>query len=540
MEIRRYLAILLRWWWLVILLPVVTAALGYGVSQKLPRVYQATTTVMVGQTIQATSLSELNFETNQHLAQTYRDIALRQPVLQGVIDTLDLKGSWKALKEELHVNLVPETQLLEITVEAASAEQAQLIADEVARQLILLSSSTKPDPESEENQRFVQERLKRLQVKIQAGQERVQALEARAATSLPSTVHVQLQQEINSLETLISGWENNFSQLLVFHENKEAPNHLTVVEPAQVDPGATRPYDLLNTFLAGILGFCLAVGIIVLLEYFHETFETADDLKRFLGITVLGTIGRVRGKNYLSKLVISQPSNSLIRETFRMIRSSIQFVSINRQVKSILITSSLPGEGKSLIAANLGIVMAQGGLKTIIVDADLRQPVLHQIFEVSNEEGLADLLLSPEVAIKNYLRETEIRNLQILTSGSIPPEASDLLGSKGMEQLIESLNEIADVVIYDSPPVLVVTDAAVLANQVDGVVFVIGAKQTQHDAARRALSNLQQADAHLLGAILNRISNRSWSYYYRRYYGSRSRRERLAVEPIQAVKIIKN
>jgi non-specific protein-tyrosine kinase len=541
MELRQYIAIFARWWWLIIVIPIVTAGVGYEISQRLPRVYQATTTVMVGKTIQATSLSELNFETGEQLAQTYKDIAFRQPVLQGVVDTLALNTTWQALKEQIHVSVVPETQLLEISAEAHSPALARIITDEVARQLILLSSSAKQDPESEEKQRFARERLKSLQSKIEAGQAKVKKLEATISTTSLSTERIQaIQQQINTMEALITDWENNFTQLLFLTENKNSPNYLTVIEPAQVDPEATSPYVLLNIFLAGMVGLCLATGLVFLLEYFDETFKTTDDISKFLGMTVLGAIGRVKGKDYLNKLISSESPISLMRETFRMIRSSIQFLSVNRQVKSILVTSSLPGEGKSLIAANLGVTMAQAGLRTIVVDNDLRRPVLHQIFQVVNDEGLTDLLFDPELKINDYLKETEIKNLQLLTSGSTPPEASDLLGSERMKQVISYLNEIADIIIYDSPPVLAVTDATVLANQVDGVVFVVRAGKTMHSAARCGISNLKQADANILGVILNRISNRSWGFYYRRYYYARNQRNSAASQSISSSKVINN
>jgi capsular exopolysaccharide synthesis family protein len=185
-----------------------------------------------------------------------------------------------------------------------------------------------------------------------------------------------------------------------------------------------------------------------------------------------------------------------------------------------MVTSTNLAEGKSITVANLGLVMAQAGLKTIIVDTDLRRPIQHEIFETPNLGGLTDWLCSPGSELKHHLRKTGVENLQLLTSGALPPHPAEMLGSRRMGQLLASLNEVADVVIYDSPPVLAVTDAAVLANRVDGVVLVIKAKQTRRDAARQAILVLHQAGANLLGGVLNQVSKKRGGYYYQTYYSS--------------------
>jgi capsular exopolysaccharide synthesis family protein len=224
------------------------------------------------------------------------------------------------------------------------------------------------------------------------------------------------------------------------------------------------------------------------------------------------------GKQYQEKLIIIQDPFSPVSEAYRMMRSNIQFMSVDQPIKSIMVTSSTPGEGKSLTTANLGIVMAQADLKTIIVDADLRRPVQHEIFQVPNLGGLTEWLRSPELEIKTQLRNTAVENLQVIVSGVLPPNPAELLASQRMGQLLTDLSELVDVVIYDCPPILAVTDAAVLSNRVDGVVLVIKAGQTRRDAARHAVANLQQAGANLLGGVLNQVSRKGLGYYYQDYY----------------------
>ena len=517
-ELRRYIAIILRWWWLLILAMAVAAGTGYWVSQRLPRVYQASTTVMVGQSIQATQLDSRDMLASERLALTYASIAQRQPVLQGVVDRLSLDDTWQLLKVRVIVTPVEGTQLLEITVEASSPEEARVTADEVAHQLILVSPTALENQQKDENQRFVRQRLEDLQAKIEAGQARREELEAAMTNSLSAEQVQELQAEINTLESLISDWENNFTQLLTFVASERSPNYLAIVEPAQANLDPVRPRVNLNTLLASMVGLCLALGFIFLLEYLDNTLKSADDFSQSLGLTVLGTVGRIEGKQYQDKIIASHDPFSPASEAYRMIRSNIQFMSVDRPAKIILVTSPTPGEGKSTTAANLAVVMAQAGLKTIIIDADLRRPVQHQIFQVPNLGGLTDLLCSPELELNGHLRNTSVSNLQLITCGILPPNPSELLGSQRMGQLLASLKEIADVVIFDSPPAVAVTDAAVLSNRVDGVVLVTQAGKTRRDVARQAILNLQQAGANFFGGVLNRVSKKGGGYYYQQYY----------------------
>lgn len=518
MELRQVISRVLKWWWLLILATGAAATLGYAVSQRQPPDYQATATLIVGQSIQATSLDRSDIQTSELLVQTYSNIARRQPVLQNVIDVLSLDDSWQDLKKRVKIHPVVDTQLLEITVEASSPEEARITANEVANQLILQSPTALQNQEAGENQQFVRQRLENLQAKVEAGQKRLEVLNATMAGSLSADQVQELQAEINDLETLIAGWENNYTQLLIFVEADKSPNYLAVIEPAQADPDPVRPRPRLNAMLAGAVSFLLALGLVFILEYLDDTLKSADDLNQTLGLASLGAISLMKGRQRRDKLLIDQDSFSPAAEVYRMIRSNIQFMSVDQPIKSIVVTSASPGEGKSITAANLGLVMAQAGLRTIIVDADLRRPVQHEIFQVPNLGGLTDWLCSPELELKRHLRKTKVENLQLLSSGVLPPYPAELLGSQRMGQLLAGLNELAEVVIYDSPPVLAVTDAAVLANRVDGTVLVIKANQTRRDAVRKTIAALQHADANLLGAVLNQVSKKGGTYYYQGYY----------------------
>jgi capsular exopolysaccharide synthesis family protein len=518
MELRQYLAIARKWWWLMIISTVLAAGTGYFFSQRQTPVYQATTTLMVGQSIQSTDLTSADMLLSERLASTYANVARRQPVLQAVVDTLSLRDSFEGLRSRVTVNPVRDTQLLEITVQASSREEARVTADEVARQLILLSPTTLEDREMNENQRVARERLNSLQDKIDAGQARLQELEAAMQEPLSTQQAQDIQAEINTLEGLISNWESNHTELLVFIESGRSPNYLTVVEPAQVGSSPIRPRTRQDTLLAGVVGLLLSLGVIFLIEYLDDTLKSPDDMLQQLGLVTLGAVGTINGKPNRDKLIAQEEPFSPISEAYRMIRSNLQFMAVDRPLRAIMVTSPLSSEGKSVTVANLGVVMAQAGLKTIIVDTDLRRPVQHQLFHLPNQAGVTELLRAPELEINGHLADTGVENLKLLTSGEIPPNPSELLGSRRMDQLLRRLTDLADVVIFDSPPVLAVADATVLSKRVDGLVLVAEAGQTRLAAARQAIINLQQAGANVLGGVLNRVSGKGGGYYY--YYSS--------------------
>jgi capsular exopolysaccharide synthesis family protein len=233
---------------------------------------------------------------------------------------------------------------------------------------------------------------------------------------------------------------------------------------------------------------------------------------------VLGSVGRIKGEDYRDKLITAHGPLSSISEDYRLVRTSVQYMAVDQPTRSIMVTSPNPGEGKSLTAANLGVIMAQANLRTVLVDTDLRQPVLHKVFRVSNLEGVTDLLRSPQLDLNSQLKDTGIENLKIVTSGPLPPNSAEMLGSQRMAELMQRLKDIADVIIFDSSPVLAVTDAAVLSSRVDGVVLVIQAKRTRRDAARQAVRRLNQVGTNILGAVFNQVPGRGDHYYARSLY----------------------
>ncbi|MGC9932357.1 CpsD/CapB family tyrosine-protein kinase [Priestia aryabhattai] len=213
-----------------------------------------------------------------------------------------------------------------------------------------------------------------------------------------------------------------------------------------------------------------------------------------------------------SLISLSSPK-SPITEQFRTIRTSIQFSNVDTDLRSVVVTSPNPAEGKSTITANLAIVFAQQGKRVLLIDSDLRKPTAHYTFQLENNIGLTNIL-TRQVTLEKAVKKASQENLWILTSGPIPPNPSELLGSRSMKDLLEQIKNEYDFVIFDSPPVLAVTDAQVLSNLTDGVVLVMSSRNTQIDSAKKAKELLESVGAKILGVVLNNKKEKDHLYYY--------------------------
>ena len=237
-------------------------------------------------------------------------------------------------------------------------------------------------------------------------------------------------------------------------------------------------------------------------------------------MTVLGIIARIPGAGSDQKLLEVEEASFPILEAYRTLRTNLLVSSIDKPIETLIVTSPVPRDGKSTTVANLGVIMAQAGKSVILVDADLRRSSLHKIFQLPNRGGLTDVLLQGEPMLDGWLQETGVDNLRLLASGPLPPNPPELLGSQKMRRLFENLTQEADMVIFDTPPMLAVTDATVLAMMADGVLVITDAEKTRRGAIQETVENLRQAGANILGAVLNRVSLRGGEYSYYRYdYG---------------------
>ena len=220
-------------------------------------------------------------------------------------------------------------------------------------------------------------------------------------------------------------------------------------------------------------------------------------------------------------LIADRDAKSPVAEAYRTIRTNIQFSNVGQELKTIIVTSATPNEGKSTTISNLAVVMAHAGHKVLLMDCDMRNPTQHKLFKLTNK-GLSNCISASE-EVREVIQKTGIENLELLASGPVAPNPSELLGSKRMEQLLERLKPDYDYILIDTPPIMPVTDAAVLSGKVDGLVMLVSSGEVTPAAAKEAKQRLLQAGAHILGVILNKVElshTHGYGYYY--YYGSDS------------------
>ena len=228
-----------------------------------------------------------------------------------------------------------------------------------------------------------------------------------------------------------------------------------------------------------------------------------------------------KGKQIVSNkrsLITMVDSKSPISEQYRTIRTNIQYSTVDKNVRTLMVTSSGPGEGKSTTVANLAVTFAQQGKKVLLVDADMRKPTVHYTFNQTNTFGLTSVL-TKQIPLEEAISETSVENLFVLTSGPIPPNPSELLSSKSMEQIFQTSEKLFDIILFDTPPLLAVTDAQILSNRCEGTVLVVYSGKTEKEQMIKAKELLDTAQSKLLGVVVNHKKIQDTNYYY--YYGTK-------------------
>ncbi|MDA0815312.1 MAG: polysaccharide biosynthesis tyrosine autokinase [Chloroflexi bacterium] len=302
------------------------------------------------------------------------------------------------------------------------------------------------------------------------------------------------------------------------------PGQVSIVEQAipPTRPSAPRPF--LNAILGGVLGLMLVSAIVLVLEYLDDTIKSSEQIQEAVGLPTLGRIERFESvQSSRDQLQSATRPRSLVAEAYRVARTNLTYaIDLGRDRKLILVTSPGPGEGKTTTVANLSVVFGLAGHRVCIVDTDLRRPTIHRVFGLENGEGLTNLLLTREPDIDRSVQRSVYTNVSVVTAGPLPPNPSELLASARMQEVLERLRARFDIVILDSPPALVVTDASVLSTLVDGLVVVARAGKTRRGTLRATIAELAQSGRPIAGVILNRVRGREAGYYsyaYGRAYG---------------------
>ncbi len=342
-------------------------------------------------------------------------------------------------------------------------------------------------------------------------------------------------QKLPGIERHYAGLERNFKvneelydYLLKKHEEARISRAATVANIRIIDkaiPAKTpiTPQKGKNALISLLLGFILSLIFAFYTEYTDTSLKTVDDARRRLTLPIFGIIPLINhGKSDDQKreLITAEDLKSTISEAYRSLRTNIQFTDLENKNKCFLITSSGPAEGKSTTAANIAITLAYADIPTVLVDADFRKPIIHSLFDVEQEYGITNYLIS-DIPVSDVIKHTKIKNLDVITVGTIPPNPSELLNKGKVDTLIQILKTQYNYIIFDTAPVLPVTDPAILGSKVDGAFIVVELGRTTIEAVSRAHSLLKNTNTNVYGIILNKISmtvGRYGHYYYYYHY----------------------
>lgn len=534
MELKHYLGIVWKWLWLLALSTAIAVGVSYVITSRQPKIYWASAKLLVGQSIQNANPNSQDLFTSEQLALTYIQIAQTLPFFQATIDALGLDMSPDELSGMVSANIVQGTQLIELSVIDTDPARAEALANELAYQLTLQGPAAS-NQEEQERIAFVQQQVNELQTKIHAANQETAELQKALSVTASARAILDNQQKITTLQGQIAVWQQTYASLLAFLA-PQSPNYLSILEPARLPLYPIGPNTNQNLLIAAALGLLLGLGGAFLLEYLDDSIKSAEDVSQLLQLSLIGSIARIPGSGN-QKLVTTIAPGSSISEAYRVLRTNIQFASLDKPIRSILVTSPGPGEGKSVTAANLAVTMAIVGLRTILVDTDLRKPSQHVLFNQSNDVGVTNGLIT-QAEVDQVARPTLIANLRIVTAGTAVPNPAEVLASAKMQAFKQQLEADADIVIFDAPPTIPLADVPILARMVDGVVLVIDSTRTRRASAQRAKVVLENTGTHLLGVVLNRFKSRESgdNYYY--YANARSKsKQKARGEPVPAANI---
>jgi non-specific protein-tyrosine kinase len=521
MELKNYLKILIRWWWLILLLTIVAAGAALVVGALTLPVYAATATVLVNQAPHGDLTDAGALVTGQSLAATYVQLLTKRPILEEAIAETRADLTPEQLAGAVQVFQVGDTGVITIQVEdgdpARAAQLANAIPEVFARQNEALQASRYADT------------IANLSDELAAVDEEISRTQ-KAIDAIESPLDVTKQAELYRLQDKLAKLEDRHTTVFDSYQNAQLlqaqnTSNIQIVERAQPSLVPVRPQILQSTLLAAVIGLMVGIGFVVLIEYMDDRLGAADQIEALLGAPVLGTVGhftdfeRDWAKQKQHALIANAAPRSPVVEAFRSLRTNLRSSASDRPFRSLLVTSAAPAEGKSTISANLAVIMAQAGLRVLLVDADLRRPTVQRLFDWPNTKGLSNLVADATASWDDLIRPSAVDNLYLLPSGPLPDNPSDLLDSEHFRQLLKTLVANFDLVILDSPPILPVTDAAIVAPLVDGVVIVVDTGNTRSGTLRHAKDQLMRVHGRLLGAVMNKVSAGQAGYpHYYHYY----------------------
>lgn len=515
-ELDQYLNPLKKWWWLILATVALTAIASTVVVARTPDTYYSRATILVGQAIADPNPSASDLNLGRQLAVTYAELAKRSLVRDAVAERLGFPPAYQ-------VNVPSNNQLVEVSSISRSPAQSQAVAQAVAEELIALSPNNAllDDPS---RQAFIQEELVLMEGEISRITKEIQRQQAVLAQQSSANEIAFTQSSINSMTDTLLQLRSSYSELLNGTANV-GKNSLTLIEPATL-AGRPMPKNrgiiALSAFSAGVL----AIAAAYLLESLDDSIRSPEKAAEIAGYSVLTEVAKMK-EGVESKLVTLHSPRSPISESYRYLRTNVQYANIDSVTHSLLVTSCNPSEGKSTTIANLAVSIAQAGQSVLLIDADLRKPVQHKMFELpTSQHGLTSMLIQmeiedleaePEQFYRYAFRLSQPCSLTILPCGNVPPNPSETLGTQKMKRFVKWAETQFDVILVDTPPVLAVTDSLVVGSYVDKAVVVIESGRTNRKELEKTIARLHDSHVGVMGLVVNQ-SKSPEAYYY--YYGS--------------------
>jgi len=514
MDLRHILLVIRRRLLLIAVAGLVAGGVAYLVASSLPKQYEATAMLVVGQSITATDPNYTDLLASQQVSVAYAQAATTRKTLTQVITSLDLSITYEDLKGRVNAELPPDSPIITIHATYEDPTIAAAIANAIASEMIAASPAIRG--QQADTQVFVSGQLDALRSEIQELQDEIARVTQRPTQPLED------HQYLKDLEGRLEQARSTYVAMLQSAPGSSA-NALTLVDPAVAPDLPSSPRIALLTLLAIIGALLGATALAFLLEYLDDRVASPEEAEAVAGLPTLGTIGRItETKVPADSIALWRSPNAPVAEAFRTLRTNLGFSRVDNRLRAVLVTSAMPGEGKTTVACNLAVAYSQAGKRVYLMDADLRRPGVHPTFALPNNMGLSTLLRAEELTTLSPVQVAYQvdHDLRVITTGPLPPNPAELLDSQRMRDLISLLVADADIVVIDSPPTLAAADAAILATITDGAILVIDTAATKRSAVVRARDTLARVDATVLGVVLNKLSGRADTYYYRYYQQS--------------------
>ncbi len=497
-----------RWWWILVIGTLLGGMAGWAAASRAESSYQADAKLLLDRSSLSSAPDNSasaynNILAAERLTQTFGQLVTTRTVLNESLARMGEEANGmtaSSLEAALTVTVIPDTQIIKIDATDPDPDRAALIVNTVAEVFASQAATIRPEI-SVENADALQASIDDIVGQMEETQRQITELEARSDANSGA-----IQTQLRDLRTQLGQDQSRHAELVETQQRMtinaaESGVLVKIVDPAVASgtPVNSNPSFLL---FAGLLtGFILAGGVVFVLGYLDNTVKDPADVQRITGRNALGLIPSFEHPEQFEALtdLRSPPA-----EAFRALRTNLQFATVGKVVRSLVLTSAAPGEGTTTTATYLAMVLSQGGQRIILVDANLRHPSLHRVADVANRAGVTNLLLGDSLeSVEDYLRSTDLEHLKILTSGPLPPNPADLLNSRRMEDLIKHLELKADLVIIDCPP-LRYADALIVTGMSSGALVVAASGKTRSNDLADAIGTIEQTGRPIFGTILNK------------------------------------